>query len=78
MSRNVTQVTSHSPSHRIVGRLSSMGWPFSSTSGFSPSAQSNASSALPTSTMPYKGASNRPASSAITISAGRPLRRKIG
>ena len=33
MSRKVTQVTSHSPSHSSIGRASSSGWPCSVMTG---------------------------------------------
>ena len=45
--------------------------------GFGKFPQSWASTRLATSSIPYSGASKRPASSAITISAKRPSRRKI-
>ena len=40
MSRNVTQVTSHSPSQSTVGLDSSVGWPFRRIAGFGTAPQS--------------------------------------
>ena len=52
MSRKVTQVTSHSPSHSKVGRLSSSGWPCMEMAGLGTEPQSALAMASSTASMP--------------------------
>jgi hypothetical protein len=52
MSRNVTQVTSHSPSQSSTERLSSSGWPARLISGRGRSPQSTRSKASDTAIIP--------------------------